>query len=264
MAESERQDSPSSRLRELLRRLLGDRLTSELHARRWARAMPSYVEGGGRPFELALIDRYVSSGDVCIDLGAHGGLWTYPMSCRVGAGGSVHAFEISSYYARTLGRALDLVGASNVVLHPFGLGDHDGEVDVVLADEEGNVLTGMTHVAAAHERPRRSERVAIRQLDHLLDETPSLGRTRFMKIDVEGSELAVFRGAQRFLSEVRPVIFCEVTIRQCLRNGHTRKDVLELLVAAGYDLHVYQKDGALREVTTDCDESKSDFLLLPR
>jgi FkbM family methyltransferase len=250
--------------RALARLLLGSRGARELHARRWARAMPRYLDPSRRPFEMALIDRFVGAGDTVLDFGAHGGAWTYPLSERVGATGRVHAFEIFPYYAETLERALALRRVENVTLHAHGVGEADGEVSIVLVDENDTVLTGMVHTAAPDERPRKSERVPVRSFDSLAAEDPELLRARFAKIDIEGAELSLFRGARTLLEQARPVIFCEVTKRQCLRNGHTREDVLDYLRAADYGVNVFHRDGSIVAVEPGDTDLPGDFLFLPR
>jgi len=51
----------------------------------------------------------------------------------------------------------------------------------------------------------------------------------FIKIDVEGAELAVLQGAEKLIEESRPTIVIEV-------GSSTSKDVIELLLSKGYQL----------------------------
>jgi FkbM family methyltransferase len=253
----------ASSKRDWARRLLGERLTRELHARRWARAMPRFSAPSERPFELALVDRFLGGGDIALDFGAHGGAWSYPMARRVGPHGRVHAFEIFPYYSATLKRALMLADVENVVLHRCGVGETSGEIEIVLIDEQGTSLTGMIRTRGPNEEPRKTETVPIRTFDSLCEEEPELLRARFAKIDVEGSEFALFKGGSRLLREVRPVIFCEVTKRQCARNGHTRREVLEFVRSAHYGLYVYEKSGAVEAITPETADLPGDFLFVP-
>jgi FkbM family methyltransferase len=256
--------SLSRNRRELARQLLGERLAQEFHARRWARTLPQFLDPARRPYEMALVDRFVGPGDTVLDLGAHGGAWTYPLAKRVGARGRVHAFEIFSYYADTLERALALKRIDNVQIHKHGVGKSDSEVSIVLVDEDDTVLTGMIHTAAPHERPRQSQQVEIRSFDSMAQTNPELLEASFAKIDIEGSEFAVFLGASRLLQQARPVIFCEVTKRQCRRNGHSRQDVLEYVCAADYGAYVYLPSGQIRPVHPADPDLPGDFLFIPQ
>ncbi len=82
--------------------------------------MPRFSDPSKRPFELALVERFVAAEEVALDFGAHGGAWSYPLARRVGPRGRIHAFEIFPYYSSTLERALALRGVENVVLHRCG------------------------------------------------------------------------------------------------------------------------------------------------
>jgi FkbM family methyltransferase len=70
-------------------------------------------------------------------------------------------------------------------------------------------------------------------LDVYANELPVLD---FIKCDVEGAEIEVFRGAQKLLREKRPIILCE------MHSDENRRAIVGELVALGYRC-------------TDCDES---------
>ena len=96
--------------RRIVERLTGKHLAAVLHACHWAKRMSRYANPKTRPRDLCLIDRFVRPGDVCLDIGANAGLWTYPMAGIVGSTGHIHAFEVFAYHAQALRRALWLRG----------------------------------------------------------------------------------------------------------------------------------------------------------
>jgi hypothetical protein len=55
-----------------------------------------------------------------------------------------------------------------------------------------------------------------------------LGLPDFMKCDVEGAEVEVFRGAKRLLAEKRPTIVCEI------HGENNRRVLVDELSRAGY------------------------------
>ena len=63
---------------------------------------------------------------------------------------------------------------------------------------------------------------------------------QFVKIDVEGAEEAVLRGATRLLSQVRPRLLCEVT-------GRNSRSVTKLLRDHGYRLYDAEKPSGERQ-----------------
>lgn len=66
----------------------------------------------------------------------------------------------------------------------------------------------------------------VASLDSLLADLPG---PQVLKIDVEGAEALVIRGAQHLLTHVRPTILCEV-------GDDTRREVIETLSACDYGI----------------------------
>ncbi|MEW6718193.1 MAG: FkbM family methyltransferase [Chloroflexota bacterium] len=98
----------------------------------------------------------------------------------------------------------------------------------------------------------------------LLDQyTKALGINRLdiVKIDVEGAEMLVLKGAIYLLSEYRPVIFCEVSNRLSEPLGNSSHDVKPLIGGLVYKFYRYQ-GGDLSSVTLDeCHDCENLILL---
>lgn len=248
--------------RQIAIRWLGQRLAGVLHACLWAHRMPRYVNPATRPVNHCLLEKFVSPGDVCLDVGANAGSWSYPMAKRVGCTGYTHAFDVFPYYAKVLERALWLRRVRNVKVHAVGLGDADGDRAIALVDASGEVLSGMIHLAG-EEEPQEKIVVPIRKLDTIMSEDPSLLRTTFVKIDVEGSELAIFRGASKMLDIAKPVIYCEIVDSYCRRYGHRLVDVVDYLMGAGYRPFALTEDGGLTPVDQRAQNPPHDFVFIP-
>jgi Methyltransferase FkbM domain len=85
---------------------------------------------------------------------------------------------------------------SNVTVHPVAASDHAGEVEVFRADE---AFLGSSSTTAGE---RSEGRVTCAPLDELLRGVEPASVT-LLKVDVEGDEVAVLRGASRLLSGMR-------------------------------------------------------------
>jgi FkbM family methyltransferase len=173
------------------------------------------------------------AGDVCLDIGAHGGSVTVPLSRAVGPEGHVFAFEARPDYAATLERTLALLAISNVTVLPVAVGERDEKARLVV-ETAGSDLTGRSHLAADG-ASGASVPVKSRTLDGLAREIPRLREASFVKIDVEGAELFVLRGGEGYFADARPAVYCEVQDEHCARYGHAAATVIEAFDALGYD-----------------------------
>ncbi len=81
----------------------------------------------------------------------------------------------------------------------------------------------------------------VYSLDYLLAHVPS-SRPTLLKIDVEGAELLVLRGAERLVAEWRPTMLVSVHPEQIRQFKLTADDVRQWLTARGYDITILAID----------------------
>jgi hypothetical protein len=72
-----------------------------------------------------------------------------------------------------------------------------------------------------------------------------------MKIDVEGAELAVLRGASDCLERFRPVLLLEMNAETFQAAGFTNREIADLLTSLGYRLHVINRRGSAHLASID-------------
>jgi hypothetical protein len=101
------------------------------------------------------------------------------------------------------------------------------------------------------------ERIASFTLDHLLyasEDGPHLStRPRALKIDIEGFETRVFRGAKEFLSKHAPCfVFFEYQKVATMTTGVGEREIFEILQSAGYQIYVHVADGKLSSDMSLC------------
>ena len=158
-------------------------------------------------------------GSVVFDIGAHVGFYTLLASQCVGPQGKVFAFEPLPANLRFLNEHLRLNRVSNVSVIEAAVSDAGG----VACFEEGRTTsTG-----------RLSERGRVRVATVSLDDMVSSGQISppdFMKIDVEGAEGKVIRGARTVISSARPAIFLAT------HNEAVHRECCDLLRTLGYGL----------------------------
>lgn len=141
--------------------------------------------------ERRFMHAVIRPGMIVMDVGANIGIYTQFLSRRVGNAGQVHAFEPAPQNCRRLLESVRHL--NNVRVHQAAASDRTGELVLHLSDENN-----ADHRVFDSGDGRKSLRVACTQLDDCIDP----GRpVDFIKMDVQGHELHVLRGAQRILSE---------------------------------------------------------------
>ena len=184
------------------------------------RALHEYAEFSQG--EVDLFAKLIRPGQVVIDAGANIGAHTVFFCRAVGPKGVVHAFEPQRVIFQTLCANLALNSLQNGHAHHAALGDAPGSIVVDVPDySQPNNFGGMPLGAFS-----QGERVPLVTIDSL-----ELAACHFMKIDVEGMEQSVIRGATETLRRHRPVLYVEND-----REEHARALVAQL-EALGYRLY---------------------------
>jgi len=162
-------------------------------------------------YELAtarFLSAQLRSGSTFVDIGANIGTLSVPAAKTVGHTGQVMAVEPSPRIFRYLQCNVRLNGLTNIRLKQCAAGDREAsEVSFYEAPIEN---FGMGALAPQFDAPATS--VQIRTLDSLLLEE-HIPHVDVLKVDVEGFEAAVFRGAKQLLSGSAPPLvvfeFCD-------------------------------------------------------
>jgi FkbM family methyltransferase len=138
-------------------------------------------------------------GDSYIDAGANGGGYVLFAAGLVGPSGRLLAIEPQTHLADNIRRSLEANRIPGTV-HCVALSDREGQADLY-------VPRGKSGSASLNHSEGEQRRVKMVTLDSLVTEDLP-GRT-VMKIDVEGNEFALLRGAEATLARVRPTLVME-------------------------------------------------------
>ncbi|HEX5472603.1 MAG TPA: FkbM family methyltransferase [Lacipirellulaceae bacterium] len=216
------------------------------------------------PGEIRFVRRSLRQGQVAVDIGCHKGAYTYWMRRCVGASGIVYAFEPQPRQAAYLREAFAAMRYDNVSLIPIAVSKTCGQMPLYMpatsthfasleprGDEAvaraGAATTTIRKMAggAAPTSPLPSTlcpqvSVDVTTLDDFFGDSkrnlPADGCAdrgpNFIKIDVEGHELAVLEGAHRTLESHHPTILVECEARH-RPNGDVRP-VFDFLESLGY------------------------------
>ena len=175
---------------------------------------------------LPVFRPYLPADGIAIDAGAHAGQFTKLFS-KMAPRGHVHSFEPGSYALSLLRKAT--ARRPNVTIHPYGLGEDNANLTLnVPLKKSGSVGFGYGFVGDDRKSSRSvvSETVKICRLDDVV-EAWKIPRVDFVKIDIEGAELRMLKGAQATLLRFGPALFVEIVDQTLARRG----DSVEMLVA---------------------------------
>ncbi|HEU5373742.1 MAG TPA: FkbM family methyltransferase [Gaiellaceae bacterium] len=191
-------------------------------------------EGTYQPEVLTALRASARRGGVVYDIGGHHGLMAVASARAVGEGGKVITFEPNPHARRHLQRHVDLNRLTNVHVESVAISDHSTESEFFV--QTGSVTWNSTLVGAFARTPAFTEvvRVPVTSVDRYVagsDCVPDV-----IKIDVEGSELAILRGSMSVLRDHRPVVIMELNPVSARAAGHTVDDYVDLLHSLSYEI----------------------------
>ena len=211
--------------------------------------------------ELRFVQRLLRPGMTVLDLGAHHGLYTLLAAKCVGRAGRVVAFEPSARERKRLEGHVGLNRCVNVTVEPHALGASAGVANLYLVGE-GQDGCNSLRPPAVTERTTTVQ-VPVRRVD---DELQRIGvrQVDFVKLDVEGAELGVLRGAAELLSgRHRPAILVEVQDLRTEPWGYAARDIVGYLANRGYRLFALDADGNVIPVATSQQRYDANLVALP-
>jgi FkbM family methyltransferase len=226
--------------------LLGDRYVSAAMA-----------TGDYEGIETAFVGRHVTKGMAVLDVGANLGWFTAHLALLAGSEGRVDAFEPRSDLMDLLTKTIAENRLTNVTTHNFALGSQNFDGQVIWSVDDAN--PGGTHLVAVNfTMPGTiTQPVIVKTLDSCVNH-----RVDFIKIDVEGSEFLVFKGAQRILAQDRPVILVEINPSNLMRTSEVSVTEFGAFVEEfGYCLYGIAANGSCTTRITASELSTIDDLV---
>lgn len=149
------------------------------------------------PGKAACLPQLVRPGAVVWDIGAHCGYTALLESAATGDAGRVFAFEPNPRNRRLLELHLRWNRAANATVLPYAMSGADGEMSFGW-DESQRASSIASHLGGS------GWKVPVRHVDGLIS-SGTLPPPDFLKIDVEGAEADLLRGAAQLLSSDRPL-----------------------------------------------------------
>ena len=181
-----------------------------------------------------MVHRVLRPGDTVIDAGACFGYHALSAGKRVAPGGRVYAVEPQPEMFAALTQNLSINALTNIEIDRIALSDHAETLKLHIFPD---LDPGCTSIATLDRCDFETiECPAISMDDYI--QRKGIGEVTLIKLDVEGSEMRVIKGARNLLSSGRPPLWIlevnQETSRAC---GYTPDDLLSLLKQYGYSFY---------------------------
>ena len=178
--------------------------------------------------------RLLEKGETALDIGANIGQFSTLMARRVGLNGKVFSFEPHSdlYHELVTNCSLYINTQKTLRAHNSALGKNSGSGTLIIPKEFGG-NRGTSKVGTDGPKDGDTFKIKIETLDEVCEALRSIG---VCKIDVEGHEAEVLKGAARTLRQkkIRDIIYEDV--------GLANKELRAILIEAGYTIFSLHTD----------------------
>jgi FkbM family methyltransferase len=146
-------------------------------------------------------------------------------------GGNFHrddTQQVGWYRHKGTWQPLDVTG--QIAVHEVAVGDqNDVTLNIVDHSEHG----GHNHIETSHNSKLRTHQTLVPVTMRTID-SYGFNDVDFIKIDVEGAELGVLRGATETIKRCRPAVQMEIMEKQCSQFGYAPQDLYDFLVQQEY------------------------------
>jgi FkbM family methyltransferase len=178
--------------------------------------------------ELSTLRAYVQAGSTVVDVGANIGFFALRFADWVGAGGRVVAIEPESVNVESLrGR-----------VRRRGLEDRIAIVNAAAIEAPGRVFLQLNPDSPADHRVAETGTAAEAVSVDTVLEGGAFPAVSLIKIDVQGAELRVLRGARRTIARSTPALFVEFHEESLVLSGTSSRELLAELRSLGYVPHL--------------------------
>jgi len=189
---------------------------------------------------------FLQEGDTFIDCGAHVGFFTV-LGAELGT--KVYAFEPEKTNFKSLKQNIHINGYENTYLFNKAVGDENREIDlyVCLDNDGGNAFWDISKhpfnkKTKLNKKMQKTEMVT---LDSVINDPVKL-----IKIDVEGCEFKVLKGAYNLLLKYHPAVILEINDTALEEMGSSRIEVIRFMNDLNYNCYDLLT-GNLRECNTE-------------
>jgi len=219
------------------------------------------ITGTYEPGCLFFISKMIKNGDVAIDAGGNEGWYSCHFAKLVGETGRVHVFEPTDAIEKNKANLILNNFETKVTLNKIALSDAEGDSSLFIPKGLGTVFASFKPHTKNFYCDHDTISVKTQRLDDYV-KLNNIDRIDFMKIDVEGAEYLVLKGAENVLSEYSPAIMLEIEKMHTKYFNYTPQELLSFLQSFGYKAYQFCENNfcSLKKVEIFTDTKNSNFI----
>jgi len=215
---------------------------------------------------ILLMNRLLKPGDVVADVGANIGEISLAAAKRVGGAGKVYSFEPMTTLFERLVQHIEMNNATQIT--PVRQGLADGQRTAVIYAQaeqfnDGTSHTGLGTIYPFGDRSQPVEEIQLNTLDNYCEQH-AIERLDLIKIDVEGAELDVLRGAQSTLQKYKPFVILELQSETAQSAGNSAEEIISLVESNDYEIYVIGRKTKLSRLDQEALSRFQNVLCVPR
>ena len=187
--------------------------------------------------EIDELRKYLSEGDVAIDVGAYTGDTVIPIALAVGKSGLVLALEPNSYVFTVLEKNSKLnKEKTNIVPLMFAATENDE--DIVFYYSDAGFCNGGSHKGLSIWKQSKLFRLKVtgKNLERFIRQEYGdiITKIKYIKVDTEGQDLTVIKSIRKLISECKPFIKAEIFLHTSYEQ---RLELFSILQDLGYTIY---------------------------
>lgn len=195
---------------------------------------------------IFVLEKFLKKGNTFIDIGANQGEYALWAARKTTASGKVLAFEPMDEIFSQLKVNISLNPSYKNTIEAIQLGLSDNPGEINLYGKEGS-NEGVNTIFPSPEHTFLIQKIELDTLDNQLEKLqPSW--VDLIKIDVEGAELQVLKGATKSISKFKPSLIIEINKEACQSAGYEADEILEFLKGYGYAFKQIGLRGKLKSI----------------
>jgi FkbM family methyltransferase len=181
--------------------------------------------------EASAVRSLLSEGDTFLDVGANHGSYSIIASKRVGKNGLVVAIEPQPQMAALVEQSLAANAECPFQVHNFACSDREGQADFYVPRSTSGSAGLFPKFSAV--TPHSKITARLKRFDEAVDWKKFPGNI-LLKLDVEGAELSVLRGACDLIRARQPRLMIEINPQSSQAAGTSVEETIRFLEALGY------------------------------